>query len=113
MNPFSLPGRWYKGNLHTHTTNSDGGNTPEEMLDTYRTAGYDFFATTDHGHVTEMTEIPEGFLWIRGVELDGDLSEVGECFHIVGLGLAQPAEAPKGATVEEASRGLRSRAVCR
>lgn len=23
---------WYKGNLHTHTTNSDGAYTPEETI---------------------------------------------------------------------------------
>ncbi len=102
MNPFTLPGRWYKGNLHTHTTHSDGGNTPEEMLEAYRCAGYDFFSTTDHGHVTEVVSVPDDFLWIRGVELDGDLSEIGEDFHIVGLGLAQPAIAPKQPTVETA-----------
>ncbi len=102
MNPFTLPGRWYKGNLHTHTTNSDGGNRPEEMLETYRTAGYDFFSTTDHSCVTEIASVPDDFLWVRGVELDGDLSEIGECYHIVGLGLREPAAAPKQPTVGEA-----------
>jgi hypothetical protein len=24
INPFLTKGQWYKGNLHTHTTNSDG-----------------------------------------------------------------------------------------
>jgi len=41
-NPFSSPGIWYKGNLHTHTTQSDGGLAPEEAADLYRKAGYDF-----------------------------------------------------------------------
>jgi len=101
-NPFSLSGQWYKGNLHTHTTNSDGGNTPEEMLEAYRAAGYDFFATTDHGFVTEIEAVPDGFLWLRGVELDGDVSEVGECFHVVGFGLTQPATPPPHPKVPEA-----------
>lgn len=27
---------WYKGNLHTHTTNSDGAYTPEETIALYK-----------------------------------------------------------------------------
>ena len=30
--PFALPGRFYKGNLHTHSTRSDGGLSPEAGL---------------------------------------------------------------------------------
>ena len=33
--PFSLPGHWYKGNLHTHTTQSDGDATPEQAVAWY------------------------------------------------------------------------------
>ncbi|MEZ5285927.1 MAG: hypothetical protein R2712_14190 [Vicinamibacterales bacterium] len=25
-------GRWFKGNLHTHTLNSDGDSTPDEVV---------------------------------------------------------------------------------
>lgn len=39
---------WYKGNLHTHTTDSDGEHTPEEVVRRYRDRGYDFIAITDH-----------------------------------------------------------------
>jgi hypothetical protein len=37
-----------RGNLHTHTTLSDGTLTPEEVARRYREAGYDFLAFTDH-----------------------------------------------------------------
>ncbi|MCK6549037.1 PHP domain-containing protein [Myxococcota bacterium] len=37
-----------RGNLHTHSTLSDGAMTPEEVLDAYRARGYDFVAFTDH-----------------------------------------------------------------
>jgi predicted metal-dependent phosphoesterase TrpH len=37
-----------KGNLHTHTTFSDGMHTPEYVADKYLAAGYDFLAFTDH-----------------------------------------------------------------
>ena len=28
--------RWYKGNTHTHTVNSDGDSTPDEVVRWYR-----------------------------------------------------------------------------
>ena len=46
--PFSLPGRFYRGNLHTHSTRSDGRLEPEEVIGRYRERGYDFLALTDH-----------------------------------------------------------------
>ena len=39
---------WYKGNLHMHTTCSDGRVSPEQAEDMYEQAGYDFIALTDH-----------------------------------------------------------------
>jgi len=43
--------RWYRGNLHTHTTNSDGDESPEFVANGYDTNGYDFLAITDHNFV--------------------------------------------------------------
>ena len=40
--------RWLKGNLHTHTTLSDGTAPTEEVIEMYRDDGYDFLALTDH-----------------------------------------------------------------
>lgn len=45
---FIKPGKWYKGNLHSHSTASDGSFSPEELADCYREKGYDFIAITDH-----------------------------------------------------------------
>ena len=39
---------WLKGNIHSHSTFSDGSLTPEQMKDAYRHHGYDFLAVTDH-----------------------------------------------------------------
>jgi hypothetical protein len=39
---------WLKGNLHTHTTMSDGTGTPAEVIADYERRGYDFLAITDH-----------------------------------------------------------------
>src|SRR5947208_14815470 len=39
---------WLRGNLHAHTTYSDGVKTPKELLAEYEALGYDFLAITDH-----------------------------------------------------------------
>ena len=57
--PFSLPGRFYRGNLHTHSTRSDGRLEPEEVIGRYKEQGYDFLALTDH--FMERFEYPERF----------------------------------------------------
>ena len=31
--PFSTPGRFWRGNLHTHSNRSDGALTPERVVD--------------------------------------------------------------------------------
>ncbi|HUU43116.1 MAG TPA: PHP domain-containing protein, partial [Planctomycetota bacterium] len=67
-NPFRAPGRWWRGNLHTHTTRSDGELSPDETAAAYRSLGYDFLAITDHGCVSEVAEVPEGLLLLPGVE---------------------------------------------
>jgi hypothetical protein len=41
-------GRWMKGNLHAHTTRSDGSHTPQQLVDAYAERGYGFLAVTDH-----------------------------------------------------------------
>lgn len=61
--------RFYKGNLHTHTTNSDGVHTPDEVLREYADNGYDFIALTDHWKVGAERKI-ENLLVLPGVEYD-------------------------------------------
>jgi len=102
-NPFSAPGTWFKGNLHTHTTVSDGSRTPETTAQAYREAGYDFLALSDHMKVTVIeNEWPDDFLLLLGTELHGDTSEVGESYHILGIGLTEPGEPPQEITVPSA-----------
>jgi len=55
-NPFSMEGEWYKGNLHTHTNNSDGDLPTAQMAEQYRVAGYDFLCITDHNKVVRSKE---------------------------------------------------------
>ncbi|MBN1445216.1 MAG: PHP domain-containing protein [Candidatus Omnitrophica bacterium] len=81
VNPFEVKGNWYKGNLHTHTTNSDGEATPEEVLEIYGKAGYNFLCITDHNKITEA-KAPENMLFLRG-------SEKNSRNHIVGIELQE------------------------
>jgi predicted metal-dependent phosphoesterase TrpH len=68
-------GRWYKGNLHTHTLNSDGDSTPHEVATWYREHGYEFLVLTDHNHFTDPAGLnalhaaKEKFLLIPGEEV--------------------------------------------
>lgn len=45
---YSKEGNWYKGNIHCHTTDSDGMLTPDEVVRLYKDAGYHFLAISDH-----------------------------------------------------------------
>ncbi|MCC7491035.1 MAG: CehA/McbA family metallohydrolase [Fimbriimonadaceae bacterium] len=51
--PYCRPaGPWLRGNLHTHSTNSDGTLTPAELVELYASHGYDFLAISDHDTFT-------------------------------------------------------------
>ena len=41
-------GKWYRGNLHTHSFWSDGNDFPEMIVKWYADHGYHFLALTDH-----------------------------------------------------------------
>jgi hypothetical protein len=46
--PYRGYAAWYKGQLHCHTTNSDGRCAPPQLEAKYRQAGNDWLAITDH-----------------------------------------------------------------
>lgn len=77
-----------KGNLHTHTTRSDGLGTPEEVIRKYMAHGYDFLALTDHRRYNYLNFLPEGEITILpGMEMDRNIEGPGiHCFHAVCLG---------------------------
>lgn len=72
----------YKGNTHTHTTDSDGRVSPEECMRQYKAAGYDFLALTDHWHVGEG-QFFQDMLVIPGVEYDFNFPS--QVLHLVCL----------------------------
>ncbi len=67
--------KWYKGNTHTHTLNSDGDSFPEEVARWYREHGYNFLVITDHNFLTgvdilnELYGVEGRYLVIKGDEV--------------------------------------------
>lgn len=56
---FIEDGIWLKGNLHTHTTNSDGELPPERVVRAYRERGYQFLCLSDHNIFTAYPQFNE------------------------------------------------------
>lgn len=103
LEAFRRPGRFWKGNLHTHSTRSDGARSPAEVAAAYAARGYDFLCISDHflpEYGFPLTELhaPDGLTLIRGAELHAPSLANGEIWHILAVGLpadfapAQPAE---------------------
>ena len=65
----------YKGQLHCHTTNSDGAQSPLEVVEAYKNAGYDFISITDHDFVTPHPEVRD-ILSITGNEVSSNLGHI-------------------------------------
>ena len=78
-----------RGDLHVHSTATDGANSPEELLHAARQRGYDYLAVTDHSkavsvaggldeealrrHAEAVREVDAGekrFWLLAGVEVD-------------------------------------------
>ena len=59
----------YKANLHCHTTLSDAKKTPEEVVQMYKSHGYDILCITDHERPTDHTHMSDDkFMMLTGYE---------------------------------------------
>lgn len=93
--------RWYKGNTHTHTLNSDGDSTPDDVVKWYRENGYNFLVLTDHNFLTRVDALnalhgaDKQFLIIKGEEVTDRFGD--KPIHINGLDLEKEIE-PQGGT---------------
>jgi len=73
MRTYLLPkeGHFYKANLHSHTTISDGRMTPEELKELYKSHGYSVLAYTDHDIFLPHNDLTdETFLALNGFEAE-------------------------------------------
>ncbi len=97
--------KWYKGNTHTHTRNSDGDSFADEVSRWYREHGYNFLVITDHNHLTgvdvlnELYGIEGRFLVIRGDEVSDSCD--GKPIHLNALNPDYNILAQGGGTVVE------------
>ena len=95
---FQVPdweGDWYKGNTHTHTTESDGDSPPEVVARWYRDHGYDFLVLSDHNVFTDPGTlahlVDSTFLLIPGEEVSSSFD--GASVHVNGLNIPHVVEA--------------------
>lgn len=70
-------GNFFKGNLHSHTTNSDGHLTPDEAVDLFKAHGYSFLCFSEHDKFTDYTQKYNGkdFIILPGLEASAALLE--------------------------------------
>jgi len=107
VEPFASSGRFWRGNLHTHSTASDGHLAPAAVCELYRAAGYDFLAISDHfleryGYpLTDASaQNSADFVSLPAAELHAGRIDSGEFWHLLGIGLpadfAPPSEDETG-----------------
>jgi len=94
--------RWLKGNLHTHTLNSDGDSTPDDVVRWYRERDYQFLVLTDHNYLTSVDGLnalhgaDDKFLVVKGEEVTGRVGT--KPIHVNGLDVSRFVEPPAAAT---------------
>ncbi len=80
--PVCLDGPQVKGQLHAHTTLSDGDFSPAELVTRYEEAGYDFLFLTDHNLWRDHSSLStDKICVIGGNELGASSRE-----HVLALG---------------------------
>jgi hypothetical protein len=103
LRPASPAGIWYRGQLHTHTLNSDGDSTPDDVVRWYREHGYNFVVITDHNYLTNVDGLnalhgaDDKFLVIRGEEVTDRFD--AKPIHVNGLDPASFIKPPGGNSV--------------
>lgn len=84
ISPYLTSGyEWLRGNLHTHTTRSDGSQDPEPTARMYADAGYGFLCISDHDTLTWPIAGPDGLVLIPGLEVAGGP-------HILAVNVERP-----------------------
>lgn len=101
---FTGTGRFWRGNLHTHSNRSDGILSPAEVCRRYQAEGYDFICLSDHFiglfdyPITDTVPFrQDGFTTLLGAEMHSGPMRNGELWHILAVGLPTdftPPDAP-------------------
>ncbi len=97
------PLRWFKGNTHCHTLNSDGNAYARQVIRWYRDREYHFIVITDHNYLTEIkyldTDPRDDFILIPGEEVTD--SYKGKPVHLNALNTKTLIKPQKGNSVIE------------
>lgn len=95
--------RWYRGNTHTHTTNSDGDELPRRVVRWYLDHEYNFLVISDHDYITDIkyldTDKNDDFILIPGEEVT-DRAE-NKPVHLNAIGIKQLVKPQHGKTILE------------
>lgn len=95
--------RWFKGNTHTHTTNSDGDTPPEQVARWYKSHKYDFLVLSDHNVFTDPATlsslVDSTFLLIPGEEVTTAYKTAS--VHVNALDISRVIPAPTGNSLLE------------
>jgi hypothetical protein len=97
---FSAPlhAAWLRGNLHTHTAESDGDSAPIDVVRWYAEHGYDFLALTDHDKITRVDPVGNIVL-ILGEEVTDRLPK--KPLHVNAIGIEEAVKPQHGTTPVE------------
>ena len=99
IDPFGpdASGVWLKGNLHAHTTESDGHVEPGPRVAQYRERGYDFLCLSDHHRITRVSAVPvpEGMTLIQGAEIHPDNPFGGQGYHLLAYNMTDDVDAQR------------------
>ena len=83
---------WYKGNVHTHTTKSDGDADPEVVVEWYKNHDYDFLVLSDHNHRTIIDGYSDALILIPGEEVSARILGGDIPIHLNGIGISRVVE---------------------
>jgi hypothetical protein len=101
INPFTKSGNWYKTNLHTHSTTSDGKLILSDVVKKYRSLGYNVLAITDHEKSNDVNGYSDAnFILISGMETHPKCHTASK-FHLVCLNLPAGFVMPKELEVQQ------------
>ena len=93
--------RWFKGNTHTHTLQSDGDSPPVYVARWYKEHGYDFLVLSDHDVLTDPEAlaglVDSLFILISGEEITSSFD--GRPVHVNGLNIPRVVEPQKDSTL--------------
>ncbi len=86
--------RWFKGNTHAHTNNSDGDSPPEYVARWYKEHGYHFLVMSDHNVLTNPQIVAHlvdsSFIVIPGEEVSSGFNK--KPVHVNGLNISHRVE---------------------